>query len=98
VPIIAVILGILAGLASAACNFYIPQRAPEDEPMKKMVYGYYGILTSMFLAVAAILVCRLFFRTVFVWFGVTLCVTYVIALMAFFLQNIRLLKGNSEKK
>jgi MFS family permease len=97
-PIIAVLLGVIAGLVSAAFNFYLPQRAPKDEPMKKMVYGYYGILASMVFAIAAIIVCRLFFSTALVWFGVTLCVTYVTALIAFFLQNIKLLKGNSEKK
>ena len=97
-PVFATIAGIIAGLVAVACNVVIPQIPPEDNPHKRLVYSYIGILASMIFSVIALVAWWYFAHPTFVWFGVSLCVAYIVGLMAYFLQNIRVLKRKLDKK
>ncbi|MCL2491506.1 MAG: hypothetical protein FWE87_01995 [Coriobacteriia bacterium] len=91
-PFIAVILGILAGLVSFACNVVIPKLPAAKNPEKQLVYSFGGLLASTIISIVALLLYWLFFESTFVQFGVALCVTFIIGLMVYFLQNINVLK------
>jgi hypothetical protein len=90
-------LGIIAGLVTVACNIFIPQIASATDTYKRITYGYVGLLASTVFSMVALVAWRLFLQPSFVWFGVSLCATYILGLAAYFLQNIKLLRRNSEK-
>lgn len=97
-PFIAAVLGITGGLFSLACNVLVPKYFTAKKPEKAIVYGYSGLLMSTILSVILLVLFYLRYEPFFVWFGVSLCVSYIIGLMGYFVQSIRLLKGKSEKK
>ncbi|MCL2024654.1 MAG: hypothetical protein FWG78_02595 [Coriobacteriia bacterium] len=98
VPLLATIAGIIAGLIAVACNVFIPRLPQADTPHKRMAYSYIGILVSMMFSVVALMLYWWLFNPSFVWFGVSLCVAYIVGLMVYFLQNVRTLKRNLGKK
>ena len=96
-PFIAVILGILAGLISFACNVFIPKILTKRNPEKMLVHSFGGVLLSTIISIVSLIIYFLLAEPTFVWFGVTLCVTFIIGLTVYFLQNKTVLKRNSEK-
>jgi len=96
-PFIAVILGVLAGLIAFACNVLIPRHPNAKDPNKQLVYSYGGLLASTVVSIIALILFYLLFEPSFVWFGVALCATFILGLTMYFLQNIKVLKRNSDK-
>lgn len=97
-PVVATVLGLVGGLIATALSVYLPQIPPATDVNKRLIYGYAGVLASMVYSILAIAVYWWFFRSSFVWFGVTFCFAYIIGVGAYFVQNIKVIKGNSDKQ
>ena len=95
---VAVIGGVIIGLVAFACNIFIPRIPPKHDTDKRFVYSFLGLTLSFIIAGIALTLTWLKFKPSFVWFGLALCVTYIISLIAQSLQSLRQLKGVTGKQ
>jgi len=97
-PLVSAILGVVAGLISFGCSVVIPIRVPATDTHRRIVAGYVGLLVSTVFSIVALVAFWYYFKDSFVWFGVSLVVTYIVGLMAYFVQSVKMWKSNSGKK
>jgi len=95
---VAVILGVVTGLIAFACNILIPRIPPKDDTEKRFVYSFAGLGISILIAGIALSIVWLNFEPSFVWFGLALCVTYIISLIVQSVQSVKQLKGSMGKQ
>ena len=96
--IIAVLVGIFVGLIAFACNTLIPKIPSASNVERRFVYSFAGLLASMLIAGTALVIAWLKFEPSFVWFGLALCVTYIISLIVQSIQSVGQLKRHTGKQ
>jgi len=89
---IAVPLGLIVGLVMMASMTFLPKLEKTGEPIKNMPYAMGGILLAFFIGAAALFGYHSIAPHYFVWFGLTAVATFMIAIVAKAVPQIRKLK------
>ena len=96
-PLIAVLLGLIAGAITLSLLIFLPKFAPKDNPMAGFAMSFLGLMCSFAFGGGVMFLFNTVAKNQFVWFGISAVVAYLVGLSVYAVQNIRKLSVPSKK-
>jgi drug/metabolite transporter (DMT)-like permease len=91
-PLIAVVLGLIAGLAMMAVVFFAPKLEKTGEPLKRWPYIMVGNVLALLIGMGVIYGYHVVAPHSFVWFSLMAILSFILLLFISALSSIRQLK------